>query len=149
MDQRCCIKLSCILSLTLPSTVTTSLQSNNSSNVAFNDQFSLVHGMGVHVERSGTIDILREKILRTLSHQPLTRISASFEGSEEALWWRRRFCYGRAVQHPERRDVECKADCVAVLGQTAPEPLHGGKDQAITCPVSVSRPLLSLLLGTH
>ncbi|KAI0262027.1 carbamoyl-phosphate synth [Gloeopeniophorella convolvens] len=45
------------------------------------DLFSLAHEMRLQVERSGTLDILRGKILCTLFYEPSTRTSASFEAA--------------------------------------------------------------------
>ena len=45
------------------------------------DLFSLAHEMRLQVERSGTVDILRGKVLCMLFYEPSTRTSASFEAA--------------------------------------------------------------------
>lgn len=45
------------------------------------DLFSLAHEMRLQVERNGTLDILKGKVLCTLFYEPSTRTSASFDAA--------------------------------------------------------------------
>ncbi|KAH7886615.1 hypothetical protein F5I97DRAFT_1868736 [Phlebopus sp. FC_14] len=45
------------------------------------DLFSLAHDMRLQVERNGTLDILKGKVLCTLFYEPSTRTSASFDAA--------------------------------------------------------------------
>ena len=45
------------------------------------DLFSLAHEMRLQVERSGTLDILKGKVLCTLFYEPSTRTSSSFDAA--------------------------------------------------------------------
>jgi carbamoyl-phosphate synthase / aspartate carbamoyltransferase len=45
------------------------------------DLFSLAHEMQLQVERSGTLDILKGKVLATIFYEPSTRTSASFDAA--------------------------------------------------------------------
>ena len=45
------------------------------------DLFSLAHEMRLQVERSGTLDVLKGKVLCTLFYEPSTRTSASFDAA--------------------------------------------------------------------
>ncbi|KAG6885102.1 hypothetical protein C0993_005869 [Termitomyces sp. T159_Od127] len=55
------------------------------------DLFSLAHEMRLQVERNGTLDILRGKVLCTLFYEPSTRTSASFDAAMKR-------CGGTVVQ---------------------------------------------------
>ncbi|KAH8109140.1 carbamoyl-phosphate synth [Phellopilus nigrolimitatus] len=55
------------------------------------DLFSLAHEMRLQVERNGTLDILKGKILCTLFYEPSTRTSASFDAAMKR-------CGGEVVQ---------------------------------------------------
>lgn len=47
--------------------------------------FNLAHEMRLHVERSGSLDLLRGRVLCTLFYEPSTRTSASFEAAMKRL----------------------------------------------------------------
>lgn len=55
------------------------------------DLFSLAHEMRLQVERNGTLDILKGKVLCTLFYEPSTRTSASFDAAMKR-------CGGEVVQ---------------------------------------------------
>ncbi|KAG6902396.1 hypothetical protein C0995_000601 [Termitomyces sp. Mi166 len=55
------------------------------------DLFSLAHEMRLQVERNGTLDILKGKVLCTLFYEPSTRTSASFDAAMKR-------CGGTVVQ---------------------------------------------------
>ena len=55
------------------------------------DLFSLAHEMRLQVERNGTLDILRGKVLCTLFYEPSTRTSSSFDAAMKR-------CGGEVVQ---------------------------------------------------
>lgn len=55
------------------------------------DLFSLAHEMRLQVERNGTLDILKGKVLCTLFYEPSTRTSSSFDAAMKR-------CGGQVVQ---------------------------------------------------
>jgi carbamoyl-phosphate synthase/aspartate carbamoyltransferase len=55
------------------------------------DLFSLAHEMRLQVERNGTLDILKGKVLCTLFYEPSTRTSSSFDAAMKR-------CGGEVVQ---------------------------------------------------
>ena len=55
------------------------------------DLFSLAHEMQLQVEKSGTLDILKGKILATLFYEPSTRTSSSFDAAMKR-------CGGQVIQ---------------------------------------------------
>ncbi|KAG8851018.1 hypothetical protein FRB96_009500 [Tulasnella sp. 330] len=77
------------------------------------DLFNLAHELRLQVERNGTIDLLKGRILCTLFYEPSTRTSSSFEAAMKR-------CGGEVLQIPlERSSVvkgETLADTVRTLG---------------------------------
>ncbi|KAG8993412.1 hypothetical protein FRB94_010815 [Tulasnella sp. JGI-2019a] len=77
------------------------------------DLFNLAHELRLQVERNGTIDLLRGRILCTLFYEPSTRTSSSFEAAMKR-------CGGEVLQIPlERSSVvkgETLADTIRTLG---------------------------------
>lgn len=74
------------------------------------DLFSLAHEMRLQVERSGTLDILKGKVLCTLFYEPSTRTSSSFEAAMKR-------CGGEVVA--------VTADSSSVLkGETLPDTIR-------------------------
>ncbi|KAG6812083.1 hypothetical protein H0H92_004447 [Tricholoma furcatifolium] len=74
------------------------------------DLFSLAHEMRLQVERNGTLDILKGKVLCTLFYEPSTRTSASFDAAMKR-------CGGTVVQ--------VNADTSSVLkGETIPDTIR-------------------------
>lgn len=77
------------------------------------DLFNLAHEMRLQVERNGTIDILKGRVLCTLFYEPSTRTSSSFEAAMKR-------CGGEVLQIPlDRSSVqkgETLADTVRTLG---------------------------------
>ena len=64
------------------------------------DLFSLAHEMRLQVERNGTLDILKGKVLCTLFYEPSTRTSASFDAAMKR-------CGGEVVQvNADRASVQ-------------------------------------------
>ena len=55
------------------------------------DLFSLAHEMQLQVEKSGTLDVLKGKILATLFYEPSTRTSSSFDAAMKR-------CGGQVIQ---------------------------------------------------
>jgi carbamoyl-phosphate synthase/aspartate carbamoyltransferase len=53
--------------------------------------FSLAHEMQLQVEKNGTLDILKGKILATLFYEPSTRTSSSFDAAMKR-------CGGQVIQ---------------------------------------------------
>ncbi|KAF7416241.1 hypothetical protein PC9H_002506 [Pleurotus ostreatus] len=77
------------------------------------DLFSLAHEMQLQVERNGTLDILKGKVLCTLFYEPSTRTSSSFDAAMKR-------CGGEVVQiNAELSSVqkgETLPDTVRTLG---------------------------------
>ncbi|KAG6819808.1 hypothetical protein H0H93_008458 [Arthromyces matolae] len=74
------------------------------------DLFSLAHEMRLQVERNGTLDVLKGKVLCTLFYEPSTRTSASFDAAMKR-------CGGTVVQ--------VNADTSSVLkGETIPDTIR-------------------------
>lgn len=77
------------------------------------DLFNLAHEMRLQVERNGTVDILKGRVLCTLFYEPSTRTSSSFEAAMKR-------CGGEVIQIPlDRSSVmkgETLADTVRTLG---------------------------------
>ena len=74
------------------------------------DLFSLAHEMRLQVERNGTLDILKGKVLCTLFYEPSTRTSSSFDAAMKR-------CGGEVVQ--------VTADNSSVLkGETLPDTIR-------------------------
>ncbi|KAG5641186.1 hypothetical protein DXG03_005797 [Asterophora parasitica] len=74
------------------------------------DLFSLAHEMRLQVERNGTLDILKGKVLCTLFYEPSTRTSASFDAAMKR-------CGGEVVQ--------ISADSSSVLkGESLPDTIR-------------------------
>ena len=72
--------------------------------------FSLAHEMRLQVERSGTLDVLKGKILCTLFYEPSTRTSASFDAAMKR-------CGGEVVQvNPDTSSV--------MKGETLPDTIR-------------------------
>ncbi|GLB42734.1 putative carbamoyl-phosphate synthase small chain, CPSase domain [Lyophyllum shimeji] len=76
------------------------------------DLFALAHEMRLQVERNGTLDILKGKVLCTLFYEPSTRTSASFDAAMKR-------CGGQVVQiHTDTSSVlkgETLADTIRTL----------------------------------
>ncbi|KAG8893035.1 hypothetical protein FRB99_002233, partial [Tulasnella sp. 403] len=83
------------------------------SNEDVYDLFNLAHEMRLQVERNGTIDLLKGRVLCTLFYEPSTRTSSSFEAAMKR-------CGGEVLQIPlDRSSVvkgETLADTVRTLG---------------------------------
>lgn len=74
------------------------------------DLFSLAHEMRLQVERNGTLDILKGKVLCTLFYEPSTRTSSSFDAAMKR-------CGGEVIQ--------VNADTSSVLkGETLPDTIR-------------------------
>ena len=77
------------------------------------DLFNLAHEMRLQVERNGTLDILKGKVLCTLFYEPSTRTSSSFDAAMKR-------CGGEVVQvGAERSSVlkgESLPDTIRTLG---------------------------------
>ncbi|TFK38441.1 carbamoyl-phosphate synthase [Crucibulum laeve] len=74
------------------------------------DLFSLAHEMRLQVERNGTLDILKGKVLCTLFYEPSTRTSSSFDAAMKR-------CGGQVVQ--------VSADNSSVVkGETLPDTIR-------------------------
>jgi carbamoyl-phosphate synthase/aspartate carbamoyltransferase len=77
------------------------------------DLFSLAHEMRLQVERNGTLDILKGKVLCTLFYEPSTRTSSSFDAAMKR-------CGGEVIQvNADSSSVtkgESLADTVRTLG---------------------------------
>jgi carbamoyl-phosphate synthase/aspartate carbamoyltransferase len=80
------------------------------------DLFSLAHEMQLQVERNGTLDILKGKVLCTLFYEPSTRTSTSFDAAMKR-------CGGEVIQvNVDTSSVkkgETLADTVRTLGSYA------------------------------
>ncbi|KAI5122391.1 hypothetical protein M0805_002942 [Coniferiporia weirii] len=70
------------------------------------DLFSLAHEMRLQVERNGTLDILKGKVLCTLFYEPSTRTSASFDAAMKR-------CGGEVVQVSADRSSVLKGESLA------------------------------------
>ncbi|KAF8840122.1 carbamoyl-phosphate synth [Paxillus ammoniavirescens] len=77
------------------------------------DLFSMAHEMRLQVERNGTLDILKGKVLCTLFYEPSTRTSASFDAAMKR-------CGGEVIQvNAETSSVrkgETVADTIRTVG---------------------------------
>ncbi|KIJ57802.1 hypothetical protein HYDPIDRAFT_64474, partial [Hydnomerulius pinastri MD-312] len=77
------------------------------------DLFSLAHEMRLQVERNGTLDILKGKVLCTLFYEPSTRTSASFDAAMKR-------CGGEVIQvsadTSSVRKGETLADTIRTVG---------------------------------
>ncbi|KAJ7579732.1 hypothetical protein C8J56DRAFT_1104613 [Mycena floridula] len=74
------------------------------------DLFSLAHEMRLQVERNGTLDVLKGKVLCTLFYEPSTRTSSSFDAAMKR-------CGGEVVQ--------ISADSSSVVkGETLPDTIR-------------------------
>ncbi|KAG5634854.1 hypothetical protein H0H81_000508 [Sphagnurus paluster] len=74
------------------------------------DLFSLAHEMRLQVERNGTLDILKGKVLCTLFYEPSTRTSSSFDAAMKR-------CGGEVVQ--------VNADTSSMIkGETLPDTIR-------------------------
>ncbi|TDL24366.1 carbamoyl-phosphate synth [Rickenella mellea] len=75
--------------------------------------FNLAHEMRLQVERSGTLDILKGKVLCTLFYEPSTRTSSSFDAAMKR-------CGGEVIQVAADRSSVAKgeslADTIRTLG---------------------------------
>ncbi|OJA11339.1 hypothetical protein AZE42_04930 [Rhizopogon vesiculosus] len=80
------------------------------------DLFSLAHEMQLQVERNGTLDILKGKVLCTLFYEPSTRTSTSFDAAMKR-------CGGEVIQvNTDASSVkkgETLADTIRTLGSYA------------------------------
>jgi carbamoyl-phosphate synthase/aspartate carbamoyltransferase len=80
------------------------------------DLFSLAHEMQLQVERNGTLDILKGKVLCTLFYEPSTRTSTSFDAAMKR-------CGGEVIQvNVDTSSVkkgETLADTVRTVGSYA------------------------------
>ena len=80
------------------------------------DLFSLAHEMRLQVERSGTLDVLKGRVLCTLFYEPSTRTSASFDAAMKR-------CGGDVIQiSPDSSSVqkgETLADTVRTVASYA------------------------------
>ncbi|KAG0704073.1 hypothetical protein DFH29DRAFT_913533 [Suillus ampliporus] len=80
------------------------------------DLFSLAHEMQLQVERNGTLDILKGKVLCTLFYEPSTRTSASFDAAMKR-------CGGEVIQvNADTSSVkkgETLADTIRTVGSYA------------------------------
>ncbi|KZT60523.1 carbamoyl-phosphate synth [Calocera cornea HHB12733] len=74
------------------------------------DLFNIAHEMRLQVERNGSIDILRGRVLCTLFYEPSTRTSSSFEAAMKRLG-------GEVVQVPTDRSS-------VVKGETLPDTIR-------------------------
>lgn len=70
------------------------------------DLFALAHEMRLQVERSGTLDILKGKVLCTLFYEPSTRTSSSFDAAMKR-------CGGEVVQVSADRSSVLKGETLA------------------------------------
>ncbi|EIW77899.1 carbamoyl-phosphate synth [Coniophora puteana RWD-64-598 SS2] len=98
------------------------------------DLFSLAHEMRLQVERNGTLDILRGKVLCTLFYEPSTRTSASFDAAMKR-------CGGEVIQVTADtssvkkgetladtiRTVGCYADAIAIRHPDVGSSQHAAK----------------------
>ncbi|KAG9004543.1 hypothetical protein FRB90_010873 [Tulasnella sp. 427] len=77
------------------------------------DLFNLAHEMRLQVERNGTIDILKGRVLCTLFYESSTRTSSSFEAAMKR-------CGGEVLQiNPDRSSIqkgESLADTIRTVG---------------------------------
>jgi carbamoyl-phosphate synthase / aspartate carbamoyltransferase len=77
------------------------------------DLFTIAHEMRLQVERSGTLDILKGKVLCTLFYEPSTRTSSSFDAAMKR-------CGGEVIQvNADQSSVtkgESLADTIRTLG---------------------------------
>jgi len=78
--------------------------------------FSLVHEMQLQVEKNGTLDILKGKVLATLFYEPSTRTSSSFDAAMKR-------CGGQVIQvaadTSSVRKGESLPDTIRTLGSYA------------------------------
>ena len=78
--------------------------------------FSLAHEMQLQVEKNGTLDILKGKVLATLFYEPSTRTSASFDAAMKR-------CGGQVIQvvadSSSVRKGESLPDTIRTLGSYA------------------------------
>lgn len=74
------------------------------------DLFSLAHEMQLQVERNGTLDVLRGKVLCTLFYEPSTRTSSSFDAAMKR-------CGGQVI------NVDVRASSVQ-KGETLPDTIR-------------------------
>lgn len=70
------------------------------------DLFNLAHEMRLQVERNGTLDILKGKVLCTLFYEPSTRTSASFDAAMKR-------CGGQVIQVGAERSSVLKGETLA------------------------------------
>lgn len=77
------------------------------------DLFSLAHEMRLQVERNGTLDILKGRVLCTLFYEPSTRTSASFETAMKRLGGE---VVSVSATHSSVQKGESLADTVRTLG---------------------------------
>ena len=70
------------------------------------DLFALAHEMRLQVERNGTLDILKGKVLCTLFYEPSTRTSSSFDAAMKR-------CGGEVVQVAADRSSVLKGETLA------------------------------------
>ncbi|KZT38386.1 carbamoyl-phosphate synth [Sistotremastrum suecicum HHB10207 ss-3] len=77
------------------------------------DLFSLAHEMRLQVERNGTLDILKGRVLCTLFYEPSTRTSASFEAAMKRLGGE---VVSVSATHSSVQKGESLADTVRTLG---------------------------------
>jgi carbamoyl-phosphate synthase / aspartate carbamoyltransferase len=77
------------------------------------DLFTVAHEMRLQVERNGSLDILKGKVLCTLFYEPSTRTSASFDAAMKR-------CGGEVIQvnanHSSVSKGETLADTIRTLG---------------------------------
>ncbi|EJT98255.1 carbamoyl-phosphate synth [Dacryopinax primogenitus] len=74
------------------------------------DLFNIAHEMRLQVERNGSLDVLRGRVLCTLFYEPSTRTSSSFEAAMKRLG-------GEVVQVPTDRSS-------VVKGETLPDTIR-------------------------
>lgn len=128
------------------------------------DLFSLAHEMRLQVERNGTLDILKGKVLCTLFYEPSTRTSASFDAAMKR-------CGGEVVQVTAERSsvlkgesladtirtLSCYADAIVIrhpevgssqqAAKCSPVPIINAGDGIGEHPTQVLRPSLNLFIS--
>jgi carbamoyl-phosphate synthase/aspartate carbamoyltransferase len=130
------------------------------------DLFSLAHEMRLQVERNGTLDILKGKVLCTLFYEPSTRTSSSFDAAMKR-------CGGEVVQTtvdassvvkgeslPDTiRTLACYGDAIAIrhpdvgsaqlAAKFSPVPILNAGDGIGEHPTQVSALKLLWIFGTQ
>ncbi|KAF9072427.1 hypothetical protein BDP27DRAFT_1391368 [Rhodocollybia butyracea] len=71
------------------------------------DLFSLAHEMRLQVERNGTLDILKGKVLCTVFYEPSTRTSSSFDAAMKR-------CGGQVSLPDTIRTLGCYGDAIVI-----------------------------------